>query len=69
MLRGDLGAVAEAGMRDGLHGVNSVRLQSVSHSSRCNGPPPASPRRSSEFRPAIVEWKLDGARVGFDHAR
>ena len=64
MLRGDLGAVAEAGIRDGLTGLNSFRLQvgqpllpMLAQSATSIG------EALERISPAIVEWKLDGARV------
>jgi ATP-dependent DNA ligase I len=64
MLRGDLGAVAEAGLRDGSAGLGAFRLQvgqplqpmlaqSANTISEALG----------RVSPAAVEWKLDGARV------
>jgi DNA ligase-1 len=64
MLRGDLGAVAEAGMRDGSAGLSQFRLQvgqplkpMLAQSATSVG---AALERIS---PAAIEWKLDGARV------
>jgi DNA ligase-1 len=64
MLRGDLGAVAESGLRDGAAGLNAFRLevgrpilpmlaQSADSVAEALG-------RTS---PAAIEWKLDGARI------
>ncbi len=64
MLRGDLGAVAAAGLRDGAAGLSAFRLevgrpvlpmlaQSADSIAEALG-------RAS---PAAVEWKLDGARM------
>jgi ATP-dependent DNA ligase I len=64
MLRGDLGAVAEAGLRDGSEGLGTFRLhvgqplqpmlaQSATSISEALG----------RISPAAIEWKLDGLRV------
>jgi DNA ligase 1 len=64
MLRGDLGAVTQAGLRDGLPGLQTFRLQvgrpvlpMLAQSAETVA---AALDRTSE---AAVEWKLDGARV------
>jgi len=64
MLRGDLGAVAEAAVRDGLLGLSSFKLEV----GRPLLPMLAQSATSiaeamTRVSPAIVEWKLDGARV------
>jgi ATP-dependent DNA ligase I len=64
MLRGDLGAVAEAGLRDGAAGLRAFRLEvgrpllpMLAQSADSIAEALA---RSS---PAALEWKLDGART------
>ncbi|MDQ6672370.1 MAG: ATP-dependent DNA ligase [Chloroflexota bacterium] len=64
MLRGDLGAVAEAGLRDGAAGLSAFRLQvgqplqpMLAQSAQSIA---EAMQRTS---PAAIEWKLDGARV------
>jgi ATP-dependent DNA ligase I len=64
MVRGDLGAVAEAGLRDGAAGLSAFRLRVGQ---------PLQPMLAQSARsiaealgrtsPAAIEWKLDGARV------
>ena len=57
MLRGDLGAVAEAGLRDGPAGLGAFRLQV--------GQPlqPMLAQSAEQLGVAALEFKLDGARV------
>jgi ATP-dependent DNA ligase I len=64
MLRGDLGAVAQAGFREGPAGLNEFRLKvgqplkpMLAQSATSVG---AAMERIS---PAAIEWKLDGARI------
>src|ERR1700716_3308165 len=64
MLRGDLGAVAEAGLRDGLAGLSTFHLQvgqpllpMLAQSATSVG------EALGRISPAAIEWKLDGARV------
>jgi DNA ligase 1 len=64
MLRGDLGAVAEAGLRDGAPGLRAFRLQvgqpllpMLAQSA------PTVAEAMSRIPTAAIEWKLDGARV------
>ena len=64
MLRGDLGAVAEAGLREGPAGLNQFRL----HVGQALQPMLAQSASSihealERISPAAIEWKLDGARV------
>ena len=64
MLRGDLGAVAEAALRDGTTGLRAFRL----HVGRAVQPMLAQTADSmttalERISPAAVEWKLDGVRV------
>jgi len=64
MLRGDLGAVAEAGLRDGPKGLEQFRL----HVGQPVQPMLAQSATSIEealerASPAAIDWKLDGARV------
>jgi DNA ligase-1 len=64
MLRGDIGAVAEAGLRDGPAGLSAFRLQvgqplQPMLAQTANSVAAALERVS----PAAIEWKLDGARV------
>ncbi len=64
MVRGDLGAVAEAGLREGATGLSAFRLQVGQ---------PLQPMLAQSAQsisealqrtsPAAVEWKLDGARI------
>jgi ATP-dependent DNA ligase I len=64
MLRGALGAVAEAALRDGLAGLGAFRLQ-VSRPLKPMLAQTASSIDTALERilPAAVEWKLDGVRV------
>jgi ATP-dependent DNA ligase I len=64
MLRGDLGPVAEAAMREGVPGLRAVRL----HVGRAVQPMLAQTAESlgaalARISPAAVEWKLDGVRA------
>ena len=64
MLCGDLGAVAEAGLREGPAGLNRFRL----HVGQPLQPMLAQSAISihealARISPAAIEWKLDGARV------
>jgi DNA ligase 1 len=64
MLRGDLGAVAAAGVRDGAAGLNAFRLEV----GRPVLPMLAQSADSiaealQRTSPAAIEWKLDGARI------
>jgi ATP-dependent DNA ligase I len=64
MLRGDLGAVAEAGLRDGSAGLSAFRLEV----GRPVLPMLAQSADSvadalARTSPAALEWKLDGART------
>jgi ATP-dependent DNA ligase I len=64
MLRGDLGAVAEAGLRDGSVGLGAFGLtvgQPLQPMLAQSGTSVASALERTS--PAAVEWKLDGARV------
>ncbi|HEY0583611.1 MAG TPA: ATP-dependent DNA ligase, partial [Chloroflexota bacterium] len=62
MLRGDLGAVAEAGLRDGVAGLGTFHLQvgqpvlpMLAQSATSVG------EALARISPAAIEWKLDGA--------
>jgi len=64
MLRGDIGAVAEAGMRDGAAGLSAFRLAvgrpvlpMLAQSADSIG------EALERISPAALEWKLDGARM------
>jgi len=64
MLRGDLGPVAEAALRDGVAGLRGFHL----HVGRAVQPMLAQTAESlgaalERIRPAAVEWKLDGVRA------
>jgi len=64
MLRGDVGAVAEAGLRDGPAGLNAFRLQVGQPLQPMLGQSASSIGEALErISPAAIEWKLDGARV------
>jgi DNA ligase-1 len=64
MLRGDLGAVAEAGMRGGAAGLNQFRLQVGQPLQPMLAQSATSVADALErASPAAIEWKLDGARV------
>jgi DNA ligase-1 len=64
MLRGDIGAVAEAGLRDGAAGLAAFRLQ-VGQPLQPMLAQSATTVADALQRtsPAAIEWKLDGARV------
>jgi len=64
MLRGDIGAVAEAGLRDGPSGLNQFRLR-IGQPLRPMLAQSATSISEALARvsPAAIEWKLDGARV------
>ena len=64
MLRGDLGAVAEAALRAGSAGLNSFGLRvgqplqpMLAHTA------PSVEAALARVSPAAIEWKLDGARI------
>jgi DNA ligase 1 len=64
MLRGDLGAVAEAALRDGPAGLRQFALRlgqplqpMLAHTA------PSIEAALARVSPAAVEWKLDGARI------
>ena len=64
MLRGDLGAIARAGLQDGSEGLRAFQLQvgrpvlpMLAQSA------PTVDEALTRAAPAAVEWKLDGARV------
>ncbi len=64
MLRGDLGVVAAAGLKDGAAGLSAFRLEVV----RPVLPMLAQSAESvsealQRISPAALEWKLDGARI------
>src|SRR5438132_3530236 len=64
MLRGDLGAVAEAGLRAGAAGLSAFRLrvgQPLQPMLAQSATSVAEALRRTS--PAAIEWKLDGARV------
>ena len=64
MLRGDLGAVAEAGLRDGPAGLGAFRLQVGQPLQPMLAQSAASMAEALQrISPAAIEWKLDGARV------
>jgi DNA ligase-1 len=64
MLRGDLGAVAEAGLRDGAAGLAAFRLQVGQPLQPMLAQSATSIAEALErISPAAIEWKLDGARV------
>jgi DNA ligase-1 len=64
MLRGDLGAVAEAGARDGLTGLASFHLEVGRPLLPMLAQSATSVSAAMErISPAAIEWKLDGARV------
>ncbi|MDQ3811085.1 MAG: ATP-dependent DNA ligase [Chloroflexota bacterium] len=64
MLRGDLGAVAEAGLRDGAAGLRAFRLEVgrpvLPMLAQSADTLAEALQRTS---PAAIEWKLDGART------
>src|SRR6202022_2953734 len=62
--RGDLGAVAEAGVRGGAAGLNAFHLQVGQPIQPMLAQSAESISKALErTSPAGVEWKLDGARV------
>ena len=64
MLRGDLGAVAEAGLRDGPHGLSAFHLTVGQPIQPMLAQSATSVAAAMErITPAAIEWKLDGARV------
>src|SRR3989442_8709224 len=64
MLRGDLGAVAEAGLRDGPAGLGAFRLQVGQPLQPMLAQSATSVAEALQrISPAAIEWKLDGARV------
>ncbi|MCA1645416.1 MAG: ATP-dependent DNA ligase [Chloroflexi bacterium] len=69
MLRGDLGVVAEAGLRDGPTGLAVFRLQVGQPLQPMLAQSATSVAQALQrSSPAAIEWKLDGARVQI-HAR
>jgi len=64
MLRGDVGAVAEAGLRDGAAGLSAFRLQVGQPVQPMLAQSATSIAEALQrTSPAAIEWKLDGARV------
>jgi len=64
MLRGDLGAVAEAGLRDGAPGLSAFRLQVGQPVQPMLAQSATSVAEALQrTSPAAIEWKLDGARI------
>ncbi len=64
MLRGDLGAVAEAGLRDGAAGLAAFRLQVGQPIQPMLAQSATSVAEALQrTSPAAIEWKLDGARI------
>jgi DNA ligase 1 len=64
MLRGDLGVVAEAGMRDGLAGLGTFHLRVGQPVQPMLAQSATSVSAALQrITPAAIEWKLDGARV------
>jgi DNA ligase-1 len=64
MLRGDVGAVAEAGLRDGAAGLATFRLQVGQPLQPMLAQSATSVAEALQrVSPAAIEWKLDGARV------
>ena len=64
MLRGDLGVVAEAGLRDGAAGLATFRLQVGQPLQPMLAQSATSIAEALQrTSPAAIEWKLDGARV------
>jgi len=64
MVRGDLGAVAEAGLRDGADGLRTFHLQVGQPLQPMLAQSAVSLAQALErTSPAAIEWKLDGARV------
>jgi ATP-dependent DNA ligase I len=64
MLRGDIGAVAEAGLRNGPSGLHAFGLQVGQPLQPMLAQSATSVGEALErVSPAAIEWKLDGARV------
>ena len=64
MLRGDIGAVAEAGLRHGPVGLSAFRLQVGQPLQPMLAQSASSMSEAlARISPAGIEWKLDGARV------
>jgi DNA ligase-1 len=64
MLRGDVGAVAEAGLREGAVGLAAFRLQVGQPIQPMLAQSATSVAEALQrISPAAIEWKLDGARV------
>jgi DNA ligase-1 len=64
MLRGDIGAVAEAGLRDGPAGLAAFHLQVGQPLQPMLAQSATSVAEALQrISPAAIEWKLDGARV------
>lgn len=64
MLRGDLGVVAEAALRDGPSGLSAFRLQVGQPLQPMLAQSATSVAEALQrTSPAAIEWKLDGARV------
>ena len=64
MLRGDVGAVAEAGLRNGAAGLAAFRLQVGQPLQPMLAQSATSIAEALQrTSPAAIEWKLDGARV------
>ncbi|HLZ26495.1 MAG TPA: ATP-dependent DNA ligase [Chloroflexota bacterium] len=65
MVRGDLGAVAEAGLRDGPAGLSAFRLQvgQPLQPMLAQSAQTVAEAMARTACPAAIEWKLDGARV------
>ena len=64
MLRGDLGAVAEAGFRDGPAGLKQFRLTPGQPVKPMLAQSATAVESAMErICPAAIEWKLDGARI------
>jgi DNA ligase-1 len=64
MLRGDVGAVAEAGLRDGAAGLAAFRLQVGQPIQPMLAQSATSVAEALQrTSPAAIEWKLDGARI------
>jgi DNA ligase-1 len=64
MLRGDVGAVAEAGLREGAVGLAAFRLQVGQPIQPMLAQSATSVAEALQrISPAAIEWKLDGARI------
>jgi ATP-dependent DNA ligase I len=64
MLRGDLGAVAKAGLRDGIAGLDTFHLQVGQPLQPMLAQSATSVAEAlGRVSPAAIEWKLDGARI------